>query len=266
MHGKSIFAAVAVFVCAGLPGAAIAQSDGSAGVVTTVNGDATLIRPAATVAPVSLRMRDEIFVRDRIHTRERSLVRVLLGGKALITVRELSELTVIEEAGRVTADSYREFARPGSDWDSYLLRIADVADRVQRTRVIVAVEEDRILGTVTLELTGRTEGSNRNHRENQPLAPGQAHVRMLGVAPEARGRGIGKLLMEACIDESRKAGKTLLTLNTTERMKVAQAMYESMGFTRAEDEVFPDGFVLMAYELPLDADADGAADRPGDRT
>ena len=49
-------------------------------------------------------MRDEIFARDRIQTQERSLVRVLLGGKALITVRELSVLTVTEEAGRVTVD------------------------------------------------------------------------------------------------------------------------------------------------------------------
>ncbi|HEU4439637.1 MAG TPA: FecR domain-containing protein [Methylomirabilota bacterium] len=104
MHGKNVFAAVVVFVCAGLPSAAIAQSDGSAGVVTTVTGDASLFRAVAAAQPVSLRMRDEIFVRDRIHTQERSLVRVLLGGKALITVRELSELTVTEETGRVTVD------------------------------------------------------------------------------------------------------------------------------------------------------------------
>ena len=156
------------------------------------------------------------------------------------------------EAGRVTADSYREFARPESSWDEYLVRLADVADRVQRTLVLVAVEDDRILGTVTLELEGRTEGGTGRNRENQPLAPGEAHVRMLGVVPEARGRGIGRMLMDACLAESRAAGKKLLTLNTTERMKTAQAMYESMGFTRTDDEVFPDGFVLMAYEIPLD--------------
>ena len=103
MFGKKILAMVAVLVCAS-PVLASAQSDGSAGVVTTLNGDATLIRAAAATQPVSLRMRDEIFVRDRIQTQERSLVRVLLGGKALITVRELSVLTVTEEAGRVTVD------------------------------------------------------------------------------------------------------------------------------------------------------------------
>jgi hypothetical protein len=94
----------AALLCASLPTVAAAQSEESAGVVTAVNGDATLIRAVAAARPVSLQMRDEIFVRDRIHTQQHSLVRVLLGGKALITVRELSVLTVTEEAGRVTVD------------------------------------------------------------------------------------------------------------------------------------------------------------------
>lgn len=101
MLGKNLLAMAAATACVG-PVLAAAQSDGNAGVVTTVNGDATLIR--AVAQPVSLRMRDEIFARDRIQTRERSLVRVLLGGKALITVRELSVLTVTEQEGRVTVD------------------------------------------------------------------------------------------------------------------------------------------------------------------
>ena len=103
MFRTKILAMVAALTCMS-PVLASAQSDESAGVVTTVNGDATLTRAVAAAQPVSLRMRDEIFVRDRIQTRERSLVRVLLGGKALITVRELSVLTVTEEAGRVMVD------------------------------------------------------------------------------------------------------------------------------------------------------------------
>src|SRR5689334_8146133 len=103
MSRMKILTLAAARVCAS-PVLATAQSDESAGVVTTVNGDATLLRAVAAARPVSLRMRDEIFVRDRIQTRERSLVRVLLGGKALITVRELSVLTVTEDAGRVTVD------------------------------------------------------------------------------------------------------------------------------------------------------------------
>ena len=157
-----------------------------------------------------------------------------------------------EEAGRITADAGR------ASWDDYLVRIADIADRARRTTIIVAVEDGEVLGTVTLELEGRTDEGREDGDESEPLEPGQAHVRMLGVAPGARGRGVGRMLMDACIEWSRQAGKTLLTLNTTERMKVARAMYESMGFTRTPDLLFPDGFVLLAYELPLDGDATAA--------
>jgi ribosomal protein S18 acetylase RimI-like enzyme len=152
-----------------------------------------------------------------------------------------------EEAGRVTADAYREFASPGdADWQAYLEELADVADRVKRTMVLVAVEDAQILGTATLELEGRTEKAGRD-----PLAPGEAHVRMVGVRPDARRRGIARALMDECIRLAREVGKTILTLNSTDRMKAAHAMYESMGFTRKADQVFDDDFVLRTYELPL---------------
>ena len=152
------------------------------------------------------------------------------------------------EAGAVTADAYREFAREGSgDWEEYLQRIADVNERAARTVILVAVEDARILGTVTLELDGRTDDTHG------VLAPGEAHVRMLGVRPAARGRGVGKLLMTACEQRSREAGRTLISLNTTERMRVARTMYESLGYLRGEDLVFPDGFTLLSYAKRLDS-------------
>lgn len=74
-----------------------------AGVVTTLSGQATVAR-AALPAPVALKFKDDVFGRDRISTAENSLLRVLLGGKALVTVRELSVFTVTEDAGRGTVD------------------------------------------------------------------------------------------------------------------------------------------------------------------
>lgn len=151
------------------------------------------------------------------------------------------------EAGRVTALAYLEFADlDDPEWVEYLDRIADVAARAARTRVLVAVDDRRILGSITLELAARIEEDS-----GEPLDPDEAHVRMLGVHPDARRRGIGRLLMEACMDEARSAGRGLMTLHTTERMRAAQRMYESLGFDRAEDHVFPDGFRLLGYARPL---------------
>jgi GNAT superfamily N-acetyltransferase len=62
---------------------------------------------------------------------------------------------------------------------------------------------------------------------------------------------VAKALMDACFAWAAEAGKTRMRLHTTQRMKVAQAMYESMGFDRLPDRVFPDGFVLLTYEKPI---------------
>ena len=105
----------------GLPGYALAQVRSGVGVVTTLVGEATVAR-AAMAQPQNLRMRDNVFPLDRISTKEHSTVHVLMGGKALLTVRELSVVSVTEEGGRATVDLQsgkiglavvRERMRPG---------------------------------------------------------------------------------------------------------------------------------------------------------
>ena len=145
-----------------------------------------------------------------------------------------------DEAGRVTADAYREFA-DSDDWERYLRKIADVGGRADIALVLAAVEEGRILGTLTLELDRRIDG------DEPPLPPGEAHIRMLGVAPDARGRGVARALLDASFARAREAGRTRISLHTTQRMRAAQAMYEALGFERLPDRVFPDGFVLLSY-------------------
>ena len=66
------------------PGSVLAQSTGEVGrgvgVVTTLAGTVTVAR-AALPAPLPLRFKDDVFIRDHIVTAEKSMVRVLLGGK-----------------------------------------------------------------------------------------------------------------------------------------------------------------------------------------
>lgn len=152
-----------------------------------------------------------------------------------------------EEAGRVTAGAYREFVPPGGDpdWDEYLGMIADVPGRAARTQVLVVVDGDRIVGSATLELDSRVE------EWDGPLRPHEAHIRMLGILAEMRGRGAGRALMAECERRAREAGKQLMTLHTTQKMTVAQRMYESLGYSKSEDHVFPDGFVLLGYSKEL---------------
>jgi ribosomal protein S18 acetylase RimI-like enzyme len=154
------------------------------------------------------------------------------------------------EAGRVTALAYREFVEPGeSAWEEYLDHIADVAGRADRSVILVASDDDHVVGSATLEFGERVDD------DDPPLEPDEAHVRMLGVHPDSRGRGAARALMVACFAEARAASRTRLTLHTTERMKAAKAMYEAMGFQRLPDRVFPDGFVLLSYEIAVPPEA-----------
>ncbi len=153
-----------------------------------------------------------------------------------------------EEAGEVTGGAYMEFARPGAEgWDEYLAELRDVAGRAERTEVCVAVEDGRVLGCVTLELD-QTVGD-----DDEELPPEMSCIRMLGVRPEARGKGIGRALVQLCIDRTREVGKTVVTLRTTHLMKVAQKLYRDMGFERdpERDFVFESGFTLLAFRLDL---------------
>jgi ribosomal protein S18 acetylase RimI-like enzyme len=111
--------------------------------------------------------------------------------------------------------------------------------------VLIAVEDGRILGSATLELDSRIED------DDEALPPDQAEIRMLGVDPGQRGRGVARAIMDACFAWAAKAGKARMLLHTTQRMEAAQAMYESLGFERLPDRVFPDGFVLLTYERPI---------------
>ena len=149
------------------------------------------------------------------------------------------------ETGRVTAGAYREFFDEDGKHHPYLDEIADVAGRAPRTTILVAVDGERIVGSATLELDGRTSD------EAGPLAPDEAHIRMLGVGADARGAGVGKALMAECERRAVEAGRTHMTLHTTVRMRAARAMYESLGYARTNDRVLPDGFVLLGYEKQL---------------
>src|SRR5262249_37650128 len=121
------------------------------------------------------------------------------------------------DAGRVTADAYREFAPPDDDdWDQYLAVIADVAGRAERMPVLVAVVDGHVVGSATIEMDDRVLGD-----DDESLPPEMAAIRMLGVDPAAQGGGVGRALVQASLDVARGAGKRVMTLRTTEPMVTA---------------------------------------------
>lgn len=93
--------ALIVVAAIGLAPHAAAQE--RAGVVTTLEGRVTVSR-AALPEPTPLKFKDDIYVRDRITTGADSVARILLGGRAVVTVREHSTVTITEAARVATVD------------------------------------------------------------------------------------------------------------------------------------------------------------------
>ena len=100
--------------------------------------------------------------------------------------------------------------------------------------VLVAVDDGAVLGYARL---GR----------NIPI-PANAHVLHLNavaVSPDARGRGIGTLLVAATIDEARRRGARKLGLRALSINTRAIRLYETHGFVLegriAEEILLPDG-------------------------
>ncbi|MEO8591481.1 MAG: GNAT family N-acetyltransferase [Flavobacteriales bacterium] len=78
---------------------------------------------------------------------------------------------------------------------------------------------------------------------------GEREFRMLAVDPEARGAGVGEMLVQACIALARADDALGLVLWTQPTMPTAQRLYERLGFVRDPDRDVPDprGWDRMVY-------------------
>jgi ribosomal protein S18 acetylase RimI-like enzyme len=76
-----------------------------------------------------------------------------------------------------------------------------------------------------------------------------AHLEELYVAPERRGHGLGRALLERAMDVARDAGAARMDVGTSVDDTAAIGLYESSGFTNREGE--PDGPAMLFYERDL---------------
>jgi DNA-binding MarR family transcriptional regulator/GNAT superfamily N-acetyltransferase len=68
----------------------------------------------------------------------------------------------------------------------------------------------------------------------EPDAPGVARLRLLLLVPEARGLGLGRQLVEACIAFAREAGYREIVLWTHQVLTAARKIYAAAGFAITE--------------------------------
>ena len=148
----------------------------------------------------------------------------------------------VDAAGAVVAAAYLHDLRVSA---AYLERLRDAASRAAQAVLLVAADDMRVLGSVTYVVGGTAMA--------QLAASGEVELRMLGVDPSARARGVADGLVRACVDRARSEGHDRVVLSTQPEMLAAQRLYERLGFGRQPDlDWVPEpGVVLLGYALTL---------------
>ena len=72
-------------------------------------------------------------------------------------------------------------------------------------------------------------------------------LKRLFVSPSATGQGVGRLLMEAAIEDAGKAGYSRMILDSVGRLTAARKLYERLGFEEIQsynDNPFEDAYFM----------------------
>ena len=118
--------------------------------------------------------------------------------------------------------------------------LAEVNNKITQgsSRLWIAVQDGRIVGSVQLSLVSKRNGIHR------------AEVEKLMVATSARKQGIATLLLNELENFSKKNGLQLLVLDTREG-DVSELLYRKIGFTRVG--------VIPGFALSSNGNYDGTA-------
>ncbi len=146
--------------------------------------------------------------------------------------------------GEVTLAAY---AADGLAVPSYVERLRDSATRHREAELWIAADDDgSVLGSVTYCPPG-------SPWREIAADDSEGEFRMLAVAPAGRGRGLGRLLVQRCLQRSRELGQRRVVLCSDVRMVAAHRLYARFGFTRLpERDWSPVPEVqLQAYALDL---------------
>jgi ribosomal protein S18 acetylase RimI-like enzyme len=120
----------------------------------------------------------------------------------------------IRKAEQKDLDSIKIIADANKDAIGFVLRPA-LAEAIQRRWVLVAEGNEQLVGF-----------ANYRHRQDQ-----QTTLYEICVAEDYRGNGMGKALLNALVEESRRLGKTIIRLKCPAGNK-ANDFYDGLGFVR----------------------------------
>ena len=151
---------------------------------------------------------------------------------------------------RLTLAAYREYATimEPSAWNALDGAVrASLVDDTGVTRLVAELDGE-IVGSAALYAPASAPYGSLASSATWP------EVRLVAVAPSARGRGVARALVDECVVLARAAGASVLGLHTSRSMRAAMRLYEGMGFVRDPEHDFqpPGAELVEGYLLRLD--------------
>jgi ribosomal protein S18 acetylase RimI-like enzyme len=143
-------------------------------------------------------------------------VRALTAEEARQCIPVLAKILVDCVAGGASVSFMAGFSQ--SDGEAYFHRWVDEVERGERI-ILAAFLQAQLVGSVQIILA------------TPPNQPHRADVAKLIVSPSVRGQGIATKLMQAVEEESRRAGRTILVLDTVTG-STADRLYTKLGWNR----------------------------------
>jgi ribosomal protein S18 acetylase RimI-like enzyme len=116
---------------------------------------------------------------------------------------------------------------------------------VRNRGVLMGAREKRHLGLAGIVIVVPPDSPARRLAAND-----EAEIHLLGVKPEYRRHGLGRMLVDAAVDRARLSGYSKVMLWTQFSMTAAQKLYESTGFVYVGD-MKRNGRDYKVYERPL---------------
>lgn len=134
----------------------------------------------------------------------------------------------------------------GSPNDGYADVLRDAAHRDDKAELWLAVDDETILGCVTWCPVGSP------YRE-LATQDNQGEFRALAVAPAARKRGVGRALVQYCVQRASSDGLDEILICSMPQMRTAHRLYQSIGFSRhPEFDWSPiNGLTLWVFAMPV---------------
>lgn len=163
----------------------------------------------------------------------------------------------------VALAAFAEYRPHYDSWPAFSRLVGNMASLAGNGELIVAAARERVAGAVVYVGPGTEKG--RFFPAEWPI------LRMLVVAPDFRGLGIGRALAEECIRRAELDEALLVALHTSRIMTVALPMYERLGFRYLDKgpTVFGVPYCIYVKELSrgqrFSADGSGPARSPAGR-